>query len=170
MTKLTRLKIGRPLLQINNKLGESPLWNTEEQVLYWLDIELGQVHTFNPNSQDHKIYDLGKPAGSIAFTENDDLLIATTNGLAFWNKNEGLRQNFLDFFSASDPRMMNDGKVDRQGNYWVGSKGPKNASSLYQVKPNFVVRTILDGLTISNGLDWAPKSDCFFHSQPHSIF
>ena len=34
-------------------LGESPLWEEREQVLYWVDIDRGQIHRFDPAGRDH---------------------------------------------------------------------------------------------------------------------
>ncbi|MGB4595013.1 MAG: SMP-30/gluconolactonase/LRE family protein [Anaerolineaceae bacterium] len=164
MTKLLELRIDQCALKLDNELGESPLWNIEQQTLYWLDIERGQLHTYHPATQDYQTFELGKQAGSIAFTKTDELLVATTNGLAFWNKNTGLTENVIDFFSTTDPRMMNDGKVDPTGNFWVGSKGPKKASFLYRVTPNLITELMLDEITISNGMDWTSDTGYFFYA------
>jgi sugar lactone lactonase YvrE len=162
MTKLIEKNIEKPLLELQNELGESPLWDAEYQMLYWLDIESGQVQTYSPESKDYHVIDLETKAGCIAFTQKGQLLVATPNGLAFWNENEGLGPNQLEFFSAEDARKMNDGKVDSYGNFWVGSKGPKNASSLYRVTRGFRYQTMIDDVTISNGLDWSPNLHYFF--------
>lgn len=163
MTKVLQLTIDRPLLELQNELGESPLWSVEQQALYWLDIEGAQLQTYHPQSQAYQAFDLGKQAGCIAFTKTDNLLVATTNGLAYWNKEAGLTRNLLDFFDEKDPRMMNDGKVDPTGNFWVGSKGPKNASFLYRVSPHLAVEKMIDDITISNGMDWTPDRMHFFY-------
>jgi sugar lactone lactonase YvrE len=172
MSKIIEMRIDQPLLKLQNQLGESPLWDTEKQILFWLDIERGQVQTFHPSTKEYRAFDLGNQAGCIAFTQNGNLLVATPNGLAFWNETQGLGENQVEFFGADDERMMNDGKVDPHGNFWVGSKGPKKASSLYRVKPDFSYDAIVNELTISNGLDWSPDQQYFFlcDSGPDSIY
>ncbi|MEM6725159.1 MAG: SMP-30/gluconolactonase/LRE family protein, partial [Bacteroidota bacterium] len=35
-------------LQIDAQLGEGPIWNVENQTLYWVDIEGKRLHLFDP--------------------------------------------------------------------------------------------------------------------------
>jgi sugar lactone lactonase YvrE len=59
--------------------------------------------------------------------------------------------------------MMNDGRVDAAGRFWVGSKGPSRSSALFRLDPNGMVSTILEGVTISNGIDWSPDNrSCYY--------
>ena len=53
---------------------------------------------------------------------------------------------------------MNDGKVDPSGRFWAGSMATDEhagAGTLYRLDPDRSVTPMLDGLTISNGLDWS---------------
>ena len=59
-----------------------------------------------------------------------------------------------------DPNLrMNDGACDPDGRFYCGSmaydKQP-GAASLYRLDPDRSVRVVLEGVTISNGLDWSP--------------
>src|SRR5207253_8727774 len=54
---------------------------------------------------------------------------------------------------------MNDAACDRQGRLFVGSMPDDESSprgALYRLDPDLQVEQVLDGLTISNGIDWSP--------------
>jgi len=59
----------------------------------------------------------------------------------------------------SDPVRMNEGGCDPDGRFYCGSmaydKTP-GAGSLYRLDPDLSVAVVLEGVTISNGLDWSP--------------
>ncbi|NIU07277.1 MAG: SMP-30/gluconolactonase/LRE family protein, partial [Phycisphaerae bacterium] len=49
------------ILQIRAKLGENALWMTQEQRLYWLDLDSPAVHIFNPDKQENRTLPLSLP-------------------------------------------------------------------------------------------------------------
>jgi sugar lactone lactonase YvrE len=54
---------------------------------------------------------------------------------------------------------MNDGGCDRQGRFFAGTMAfdqRPGAGALYRLDLDGTVTTVLDGLTVSNGLGWAP--------------
>lgn len=163
MTQHIDLKIKKPLIPLQNELGESPIWNVSQQKLYWIDIERGLLQTYHPATATFAEFGLGVLAGCITFTKNGYLLVATQNGLSFWDDRTGLHGELIQFFQEDDSRMMNDGKISPTGNFWVGSKGPHQASSLYRVLPDYSFTRQIDQLTISNGLDWTPDQNYFYH-------
>jgi hypothetical protein len=53
---------------------------------------------------------------------------------------------------------MNDGKCDATGRFWAGSMhvaGTTPVGSLYRLDADGRATPLLDGLTISNGMDWS---------------
>ncbi|MGB4323351.1 MAG: SMP-30/gluconolactonase/LRE family protein, partial [Anaerolineaceae bacterium] len=52
---------------------------------------------------------------------------------------------------------------DSAGRFWVGSKGATGTSSLFRLDPDGKVTTILEGVTISNGIDWSPDNCYCYH-------
>ena len=161
MPRITQLDQSR--IHLNAILGEGPLWHPREACLYWLDIEAGSLFRYYPQSDQVNTFSLGKRAGCFAFRQKGGLIIATENGLAYWDENMGLSANFVDLYPLGSANMMNDGRVDSAGRFWVGSKGPTGTSSLFRIDPDGKVTTILEGLTISNGIDWSPHNRfCYY--------
>ena len=49
------------VLQIENtKLGEGPVWNHKKNVLHWVDIPNGLLHTYNPATDTNDSINLTK--------------------------------------------------------------------------------------------------------------
>jgi sugar lactone lactonase YvrE len=61
---------------------------------------------------------------------------------------------------------MNEGGCDPDGRFWCGSMAYDQApgrGALYRLDPDGAVRRILDGVTISNGLDWSPDGSLAYY-------
>ena len=61
---------------------------------------------------------------------------------------------------------MNDGKCDPAGRFWAGSMaytGDKGAGKLYRLDPDLSLHTVLDSVTISNGLVWTSNNSTFYY-------
>ncbi|HEY7417900.1 MAG TPA: SMP-30/gluconolactonase/LRE family protein, partial [Ktedonobacteraceae bacterium] len=54
------------ILPSRNKLGEGPVWDSDEQVLYWVDIRNNSYACFDPVSGVQEAYDTGVPIGVLA--------------------------------------------------------------------------------------------------------
>ncbi|MEL7645488.1 MAG: SMP-30/gluconolactonase/LRE family protein [Anaerolineaceae bacterium] len=155
--------ISQSLLQVGNILGECPLWHPRENALYWLDIDAGLLQRYKPASQQLEVFDLGKRAGSFGFRKDGGLVLATETGFAYWNEQDGLSEDFAPVYLPTSRNMMNDGRVDNQGRFWAGSKGPAGSSSLFCLNADESYTRMLDKLTISNGIDWSPDGRyCYF--------
>ncbi len=62
-------------------------------------------------------------------------------------------------FSTTDGVRMNEGGCDPDGRFYCGSMAydkSEGAAALYRLDPDRSVHTILEGVTISNGLEWSP--------------
>ena len=117
MSRITQLD--QSCVQVNAILGEGPLWNPLEACLYWLDIEVGMLFRYHPHNDQIETFSLGKRAGCFAFRQKGGLIIATENGLAYWDQNHGLSANFVDLYPSGAANMMNDGRVDAAGRFWA---------------------------------------------------
>ncbi|HNW96085.1 MAG TPA: SMP-30/gluconolactonase/LRE family protein [Anaerolineaceae bacterium] len=155
--------ISQSILQVGNILGECPLWHPQEHALYWLDIDAGLLQRYRPALKQLEVFDLGKRAGSFGFRKDGGLVIATESGFAFWSERDGLSEDFAPVYPQGSPNMMNDGRVDSQGRFWAGSKGPVGSSSLFCLAAHGKYTRVLDKLTIANGIDWSPDGKyCYF--------
>ena len=60
---------------------------------------------------------------------------------------------------------MNDAKCDARGRLWAGSTDMDfrpGAGALHVLEPDWSTRVVLEGLTLPNGMGWAPAGDTFY--------
>lgn len=138
-------------------LGEGPLWDADDALLWWVDIERGEVHALDPRGVREQVYPVGQPVGAIARRVGGGVVCAVRDGFGALDTASG-DFTLLAGVGEDDPgTRMNDGKCDRHGRFWAGTMAfdmRRGAGALYRLDPDHRVRTIFDGVSISNGLAW----------------
>ena len=97
------------------RLGESPCWHQQEQLLYWVDIYNHRVHQFNPVTGSHQFFDVGEVVGCIAPANNHRLIMAGRSRLAFLDTRNGTVTTILNIECNDPSTRFNDGKCDAAG-------------------------------------------------------
>lgn len=146
----------------NAELGEGPMWDADSQQIIWVDILKGQINQVDLNGNIGIPVLLDEAVGAVAQTESGNLIAATPSGLVDIEKSKIVCQ-----LPNQDPNLrMNDGKADPLGRFVGGTMtfgDPEpNAGSLWSFGPEGV-QCILDGVTISNGLDWSDDGKSMFY-------
>lgn len=147
-------------------LGEGPVWDEREDVLWWVDIPGMQLHRFDPASGEDSAVDLGDQVGAVALRASGGLVLATPNGFEAYDRSSHRRDVLVEVEADKPDARMNDGKVDRQGRFWAGSMGyeaPSGVGALYRLDPDLSVTTMLTGVTISNGLAWSEDDSTLYY-------
>ena len=152
----------KPTVTCRNVLGESPIWDTDRAKLFWVDIDLGLLYGFCPYTLEVEVHSIGQKVGCVALTKSERLLLATEFGFAFYQPGDPPPQNFCNVIPPGSGNMFNDGKISPDGAFWVGSKGPAGTSRLYSLDQDLCFTTVIDGLSISNGIGWS-QDGCFFY-------
>jgi sugar lactone lactonase YvrE len=154
------------VLPSRNKLGEGPVWDANEQVLYWVDIKNNNYARFDPVSGLQDVYDVGVPIGVLAVRSRGGLVMATKNGFAFWDP-KARRLEYIKNPEQGKPYMrFNDGEVDSRGRFWAGTmseaENPQPEGALYRLDPDLSIHVMETGLGISNGLGWSPDDGIMY--------
>ncbi len=150
------------LLTARARLGEGPVWDADQQTLYWVDIYNHLVHQFNPKTGKDRYFEVGDLVSAIAIAKPDQLLLALRDRLAFLNlKTEKLETLKSVKFSHPDTRF-NDGKCDPQGRFWIGSISQVPGQAALYRYADGSLEEMETGLTISNGLGWSPDGQTFY--------
>lgn len=160
------------ILEVGNQLGEGPLWDARSGVLLWVDIEGHCFHRFFPAIAKLETFDTGISICALGLVEDSArLLMATAHGIAFWNwLNRSIAPVISDFEPGRHESRLNDGSVDRQGNFWVGSLGPDSQSALYRLGPGLSLRRMDFGFGVSNGIAWSPDNrTMYFTDSRHGV-
>jgi len=103
-------------------LGEGPVWDERTQLLYWVDIECGEVHRSFADGSNARVESLGQRVGSIALRRCGSGFIA---GLEHSIALLTLEPRSIAPVCAPEAHMpfnrCNDGKCDTAGRFWIGT-------------------------------------------------
>jgi sugar lactone lactonase YvrE len=154
--------------------GESPVWHTREQALYYADIPGHRLQRFDPRSGELRHWQFDTDVASFAPALNGTLLIAMRDGI--WNFDPVTGERALVAEPPYDPKneRFNDGKCDAAGRFWVGTiyepRDPALAS--LNVFSHGRLERVLDGITNLNGLAWSPNGRTMHWSdtKAHTIY
>ncbi len=156
------------------ELGEGARWVADRLVL--VDIPAGRLlsapaPTGVPADRSEPLTELARlpePLASVAPVADAPgmFLAATGTGFALLGP-DGPRQLAAPEPVTTQPWRMNDAVADQAGRFWAGSMAcdetPK-AGALYRLDPDGSVRTVLRGLTISNGPAFTPDGRTMYLS------
>jgi sugar lactone lactonase YvrE len=152
-----------------SKLGEGPLWDPRDQVLWWLDIKGHFIHRFDPKTGENRTWTTPEDSGCLAVREKGGLIVALKSGIYFFDPETGKFDAIFDPEADKPQNRFNDGKPDRQGRFWPGSMfesdGPwQKSAGLYRVDPDLSCRKIVSDICCSNGLAWSPDSKTMYYA------
>ena len=150
-------------------LGEVPRWHPLERALYWIDAFKPAVHRLDPASGKLESFTPPEKLGSFAPRAGGGLLIAGRGGLAHYDPASGTLDRIVDPEGGGAVNILNDGRCDRRGRFWVGSmsKTMERASgSLYRLERGHLA-AVDDGIWVANGVCWSPDERRMYLADSH---
>jgi sugar lactone lactonase YvrE len=165
-----------PALDAKAMLGEGSLWDWKEQKLLWIDILGHELHRFDPATGSDECYRLKQPIGTAVPRHTGEIVVALHDGVYTINLVTGEMNLISDVEAGIQGNRFNDGKCDPSGRFWVGTVSFNcdipGAGSLYRIDKELNAVTILDNLTIPNGICWASKTHKMYYidSPTHEIW
>jgi sugar lactone lactonase YvrE len=157
------------------ELGEGPVWDEHNNLLYWVDIMAGHLHSYDFNTRDHRYWAVNIPLGAVALRQAGGLVLATARGFALFDP----ATQKIDWLTNPEPHLpgnrFNDGKVCPAGYFWAGSLGydfREGAGSLYRLHPDGAVAQVVKQVTISNGMAWSGDQRTMYYidSTPRLVY
>jgi sugar lactone lactonase YvrE len=162
------------IVDARNATGESPVWQAQENALYWVDIPAGRLHRWQPDGKtdcwqaDEMLACIARsPAGHWLGAQESGVfkLVPRTDGR--------LRAEKLADVEHPRPQMrFNDGRCDRQGRFWASTMqtnmGVDAVGALYRYDPDTRQLTAqVEGLVVPNGLAFSPDGRTLYLSDSH---
>ncbi len=147
-------------------LGEGPIWDSEEQVLYWLDIMGERLFRYDPASGENRSYHVGQLVGAVVPRRGSGVMLAVQQGFAAFDLDSETLTTIADPEGDRPENRFNDGKCDPAGRFWAGTmalSGEEGLGSLYCLDRDWSVRKVLGNLTISNGIVWSLDQRTMYH-------
>jgi len=155
------------VLDIGASLGECPLWSSEEQALYWIDINAPSLNRFDPARGDNVVMPMPESIGCYAFREGGGFVLALRSGIWLSDAQGRLERRVADAPYDTTRYRFNDGRCDPQGRLVVGTMDEKrdtDAAALYRMDADFTLTRLFGGMTISNGLAFSPDGRTMYHA------
>jgi sugar lactone lactonase YvrE len=153
-------------LSVQNEMGESPVWDPSEQVLYWIDIEGESICRLDPENGKYDYFKVEMPVTALGRRASGGWITVTKSGLAFWDPSSKSFQFIIDPFEQRPDFRFNDGVVDRQGRFLTGSFNQKvldaPEGSLYRLDKDLSLHQIATGLVLPNGLGLSPDGNTLY--------
>ncbi len=157
------------------QVGESPLWATHDQALWWVDIEGRALHRWHAASGRSERWATPQRLASIALLAAGRLLGAMEDGLYRLQPMAGGELRTERLCSVQHPRegmRLNDGRCDRAGRFWVSSMVRDMSlaaadGALYRFDERVLSQPLLRGLVTGNGLAFSPGGERLYLSDSH---
>ncbi|KAK2628567.1 hypothetical protein QTJ16_001670 [Diplocarpon rosae] len=181
-----RWTVTEPYLDLHCALGEGPYFEASHNRLRFVDIIKKRLHTIDlaVGPQSLKTLQLDMPVGVTADIEGVDsskkILVGGKSGVYILDRETAkyeLLKRFYDSEETDERLRSNDGAVDPQGRFWVGTMNdfrvgePQAEGALFRFGSDMSRHTIRSALTIPNGIGWSRdgKTLYFTHSTEKRI-
>lgn len=154
--------------------GEGPVWSESWGGLRWVDMLDGDILSLGEDGSVGRRH-VDVIAAAVRPRRDGGAVIAVERGFAI-EEPDGTLTQLGELWSGGDVRM-NEGGCDPDGRFYAGSMGydqRPGAGAMYRLDPELNVTQVLDGLTISNGLEWSPDGSLAYYidtpTQQVSVF
>ncbi|HET9642532.1 MAG TPA: SMP-30/gluconolactonase/LRE family protein [Burkholderiaceae bacterium] len=158
----------RCVVEAANIVGESPVWSTREQALYWVDILAPAVHRWTPGTGEGCTWSMPAAVGSIGLRAAGGLVAALRTGFHLVDTDTGMLTPLVNPEPDRPTNRLNDGKVAPDGSFWAGTMDDRPekepVGSLYRLGPDHHCTRMATGFKIFNGLAWSPDGRTLYHS------
>jgi sugar lactone lactonase YvrE len=170
---MTRTITAELVLDARARHGEGPVWHPTEHTLDWVDIMAGRLHRYDPRADRDEVIEIGQPIGAFAPRHSGGYVLALERGFGVLEPSGDVRV-VAPIETSGPPERMNDGKCDSAGRFWAGTMAydfTPGAAALYRLDRDFKVTTMVNRVTLSNGLDWTEddRSMYYIDSLAHGI-
>ena len=149
------------------ELGEGVRWDARRGELLRVDILAGRVYRDRVSDDGTllpvKVYELPGTVGMMAPIRGDSgWLLGAGRGFVHLAA-DGTRTSIAEV--APPATRMNDGACDPQGRFWAGTIAEdhhEGGGALFRLDQRGRTELMLEGLTISNGVDWSPDGTVMY--------
>ena len=143
--------------------GEGPVWSTQWGGLRWVDMLAGDVLSLRADGTVRR-RSVGDVAAALRPRRGGGSVIAVERGFVLEDPDGTLTP--LDPVWSDPGVRFNDGGCDPDGRFWCGSMAydeTPGAATLYRLDPDGSVHPELEGVTVSNGLEWSPDGTLAYY-------
>lgn len=146
------------------KIGENPLWNSEEGMVYWEDIHTGRIFRFDPVSGIHETVYEGDVVGGFTIQADGALLLFMENGSVKLFR-DGSLTTVVEEIPEERGARFNDVIADPEGRVFCGTMpGKDHPASVYRLDRDGSITKVIEGVGLSNGMGFTPDLEKLYHT------
>ena len=167
---LDEVTLTAPWLHVRPYHGEGVAWDPRHNALMFVDVNAGRVWQVDVATGRIQYFEVPGTVCAVHPVDDDrSLVVADSDGIALCRDGRVVRRLAAPLAGFPDIRM-NAANVDPRGRYFAGrmpfDKRPGGAR-LYRLDPDASLTVAVDGVTISNGIDWSPDGTlCYYVDSP----
>ena len=144
--------------------AEGPVWSPRWPGLRWVDMLAGDVLSLSEDGAVARRH-VGEVAAAVRPRTRGGAVIGIERGFALEDPDGTLTA--LDALWSDAGIRMNEGGCDPDGRFYCGSMAYDQrvgAGTLYRLDPDGSAHRVLEEVTVSNGLDWAPDGSRAYYN------
>ena len=145
-------------------LGEGPLWDWRENLLYFVDIEGQSIRRYDPETETELVIPSPQKVGTLGLCRDGRLLAALEDGIYFVE--DGTFTMAHEKCEIEGFRF-NDGKVGPDGRFYAGTMDKEGNGAFYKLDTDGTLTKLFGGVYTSNGLDWSADGKTFYYNDTH---
>ena len=152
------------LADVKTTLGEGPLWDVDEQRLYWIDSFDGRVFRCTADGRELRAWDVPQKIGSMALRKQAGGGVAGARfSLPGFSQRRGRADRRSRARQARQPAERRQGRpagalLRRQH----GHAGSRTQRRPYRLDPDLSLHRLDTGIVVSNGPCWSGRQDLLF--------
>jgi sugar lactone lactonase YvrE len=144
--------------------AEGPVWSERWGGLRWVDMFAGDVLSLDRDGTVTREH-LSEIVAAVRPRRDGGAVLGFERGFALQDP-DGTVEALRELWNDRNVRM-NEGGCDPEGRFYCGSmaydKQP-GAGALYRLDPDGAVTVVLEGVTVSNGLEWSPDGSRVYYN------
>jgi sugar lactone lactonase YvrE len=144
--------------------GEGAVWSERWGGLRWVDMLAGDVLSLATDGTIERRH-VSTIAATVRPRRQGGTVFGVERGFALEDVRGVIAH--LDELWTDDSVRMNEGGCDPDGRFYCGSMAYDQrpyAASLYRLDPDLSVSVVLEGVTVSNGLEWSPDGSRAYYN------
>jgi sugar lactone lactonase YvrE len=153
-------------LDVRAELGECPIWGSDEQALFFVDIKGRALHRFRPATGEHAVMMMPEEIGCIGLKRGGGFIAGFRSGLWLLDSQGNREAKLADNPEDHRTSRFNDGRIDPAGRFLAGTiDEPKDGGKAHLYRYDRRGLTVIaSGLLTSNGVAFSPDGHTLYHS------
>jgi len=155
----------RNIAGVGATLGESPVWDAQKGLLYFVDITEGRINVLRPPGKVGIVYESAARIGALGLTDRGNLIFTEDASVALLNIETGAVIHRTGDIHDDARYRFNDGACDPQGRFVTGLMNERpdpTSGALYRFDSALHAQVIPQDIALPNGVAWSEDGNTLF--------